>query len=192
MKNNDLVNQAFVASHLFAIDPGKSNGGIVKFDWERYESLHLAKMSNYQDMVDFFIYQKEICKMPLIFLEKITSYVQDYNDTEMRKRTFRMDKLKEHYAELRAAIKTSQIRYIEVMPHVWQKQLKIHIPKEDREVRKKRYKDISKEWFKGNHVVGWNADAYLIMKFAQMKLKYDPSWVHQQLKKTQITKKTLF
>jgi len=44
MNPNEIVTKAFVANELFSIDPGSSNGGIVKWNENRYESWALSKI----------------------------------------------------------------------------------------------------------------------------------------------------
>jgi hypothetical protein len=185
MNANEQVAQAFIAKDLFGIDPGKSNGGIVKYNGERYESWPLKKMNTFEGMVDFFKDQSKICKLPLVFLEKITSFAGDYNDPTQRGRIFQMNKLKEHYVEIKSALKISGIPFIEVMPMSWMKYLQVHIAKEERAIRKKRFICIAKDEFPGNKVVGWNADAFLLIAFGRKKLKYDPRWINQKLKENQ-------
>lgn len=198
MNANEIISQAFIAKELFGIDPGRSNGGVVKFSNGKYESWPLKKMNEFEDMVDFFKYQKEICDLPLIFLERITTFAGDYagNDIDKKKayvgRAFQMDKLKRHYTEITAALKIAKIPYIEVMPGQWQKYLKVHIPNEDTGVRKRRFKDIASDWFSGNNVVGWNADAYLLIEFGRRKLKYDQRWIRSKTNKPLERERRLF
>lgn len=192
MDANSIVTKAMVCKEIITIDPGKSNGGIVKFNGERFESWPIKKMENFESICDFFKYQAEICKLPLIFLEKITSFTKDYSDPKNRGRIFQMNKLKDHYVELKSAIKVSKMQFIEVMPYHWQKYINVHISNEESQVRKQRFKDIAKDWYQGQNIVGWNADAYLMVEFAQKKLKYDPMWIHNKLKENQIKPKSLW
>lgn len=197
MNANEIVSKAFIADELITIDPGKSNGGIVKYNNGRYDSWPIKKMCDFEDLVDFFKFQKENCKLPLIFIERITTFQGDYkgNDSDKRNqyigRAFQMDKLKRHYSELISAIKISKIPYIEVMPASWQKLLKIHIPNEETAIRKRRFKDIALSHFPGQKIVGWNADAFLLIEFARMKLKYDQRWINQKMVKPKV-KERLF
>lgn len=179
MKENEIVTQAFIAKELFGVDPGRSNGGVVRFKDNRYECTPIKKMNTFESMCDFWKYQAEICELPLIFLEKINLYAGDFED---RGRMFQMKKLQDHYVELKSAIKSSGIKFIEVMPISWQSYLKVHIKNEESAIRKRRFKDIAKYWFEGQNVVGWNADAFLILDFGRRKLKYDPKWILNKLK----------
>jgi hypothetical protein len=101
---------------------------------------------------------------------------------------YQMNKLKDHYVELRSALKLAKIQYVEVMPGSWQKYLEIHKSGEDYRVRKDRYKDIAKSWFPSVRVAAWNSDALLLIEFGRKKLKYDNRWVLQRLKKKTETK----
>lgn len=185
MNPNEIVTKAFIANEIFAVDPGSSNGGIVKFNGERYESWALSKIKDFEDLVKFWKYQAEICKLPLITLEMITTFNPDASNIG---RMHRLNKLKNHYVELKSAIKLSKIQYIEVMPSSWQKYLQIHIDGEDYEIRKKRYKDISRDWFPGYNITGWNADAFLMIEFTRKKLKYDQRWILSKLAQKPTTK----
>lgn len=178
--DKESIIKAFVCKEIITIDPGKSNGGIVKKS-DRYESWPLKKFE-FNDMVDFLKYQSEICKLPLIFIEKIQTFIGDYGDPKARARAYRLDKLKRHYTELLSAIKVNKIRYIEVHSYHWQKKIKIHIKNEDRNIRKKRYIDIAKEKFPGHKIVAWNADAFLLQNYANHMLILEPSWIHNKLK----------
>lgn len=185
---NQIVTQAFIAKEIITIDPGKSNGGIVKLNENRYETWALGKFTDFEKIVDFFKYQAEICKLPLVVIEMITTFNPD---SENIGRMHRLNKLKDHYVELKSAIKLSKMQWIEVMPSSWQKYINIHQPGEDHQVRKARYKEIAKDWFQGQNVVGWNADAFLLQEFIKKKLKYDQRWVHNKLKHN-INNKKLF
>jgi hypothetical protein len=182
-RNNDTITKAFICREIMTVDPGKSNGGIVKYT-DRYESWPIKKMAEFEVLVEFFKYQAEQCELPLIFIEKINSFPADYGDKQSIGRAMQLDKMKKHYSELISAIKLSKIKYIEVMPRVWQGGVNVYIGGEGYKERKDRFKDIAKERFPGQKVVGWNADAFLLVEFAQMKLRYDQRWIHRELQKT--------
>lgn len=195
--NINTATKAFLCNEIITIDPGKSNGGIVRYS-DRYESWPLKKFTEYEMLVDFFKYQYEINKLPVIFIEKITTFQNDHGgigESEKERntrigRSYQLDKMKRHYSELISAIKLSKINYIEVMPSSWQKYIGIHKSGEDHGVRKKRYIDFAKQLFQGQNIVGWSADAFLLVEFARKKLKYDQRWIREQLKKTEPKEKT--
>jgi len=185
-KINEIVGSAFIAKELYSIDPGSTNGGIVRFKDNKYESWPLKKMKDFNELCDFWKYQAEITSLPLVALEMINTY---NSDTENIGRMHRLNKLKDHYVELRSALKLAKINFIEVQPRSWQKTLNISIPGEDYQIKKERYKDIAKDMFPTEKIVGWNADAYLIIEFLRTKLKYDQRWILNKLKKYQPSKK---
>lgn len=177
-----------VAKEIFGVDPGRSNGGIVKWVNGRYESWPIKKMPEDTDLIDFFKHQKSICELPLVFLEKINMYTGDFDN---RGRMFQLKKLQDHYANLRTSLRTNELPFVEVMPMSWQKTLKIHIPNEESAVRKRRLKDLASDMYPGQNIVGWNADAYHLIEFGRTKLKYDLKWVLRKIKENTKTK-TLF
>jgi len=183
MNENEIITQAFIAKELFGVDPGKSNGGVVRYKDNMYKSWPISKMHRFEDLCDFWRYQIDICELPLVFLEKINMYSGDFDNMG---RMFQMKKLQDHYVELKSALKSSKIRFIEVMPGSWQKYIGVHVPNEETALRKRRLKDIAKDWYPGQNIVGWNADAYHLIEFGRKKLKYDTRWIHNKLKENKI------
>jgi len=183
----EIVTKTQICDTVFTIDPGRSNGAIVKQSGNKVESWNMNKIQSFDDLCDFFRYQREICKLPLCFLEKITTF---QSDTQSIGRMFQLTKLKDHYVEIRSALRTNNIPFIEVMPLQWQKGISIYIPGEDYQVRKKRYKDIAKEIFKYVNIpiTLQNCDALLLLHFARMKLKRDHLWIHQHIQAKKKTK----
>lgn len=189
----DPVN--LVASEIFGVDPGKSNGGISKYKNGKIETWNMKDISDFTDLCDFWKQQKETSKQPLIFIEKISTFKADLTNVPPSKkdeyigRQRNMDKLKIHYVELISAIKVAEIPFIEIMPYHWQYYLKIHIHNEDYGIRKKRYKDIASDWFPGIKVTNMNCDSLLLIEFAKRRLKYDMFWILQHIKKDHVKQK---
>lgn len=178
---NELIAKSFICKEIFGIDPGKSNGAIAKYSDRGIETWNLNKFRDFDDMCDFWEYQASICEMPLSILEKITTYPEDAKNTG---KMFQLQKLKEHYTELRASMRTNNIKFIEVMPHYWQDVLRIRKKGEDYNIRKRRHKDIAEDWFLGTKVTLHNCDALLLTQFAMHKIKYDPFWIRQNTKES--------
>ena len=175
--------QNLVAKELFTVDPGKSNGCILKY--HPADGIELNKMpETFEDLVDYFRYQQEICSVPMIFLEIVSLRKDDTG-----KKAFRIQKMLNHYSELKSAIKLSGIPWIELHPRTWQTYLRIQIQGEDYDTRKTRFRDIATGWYPLEKVAKWNADALLILRFAQKKLDHDPLWILQNKKEP---KNTLF
>lgn len=180
-----------IANEIFGIDPGK-NGGIVKYT-DIFQSFRLGAMhGDISLMCEWFKEQSKICTNPLVMIEKITTFSSDHGKSNENKqersrrigRAYQLQKMKDHYAELMAAIKLSKIQYIEVMPMTWETYLSIRIKGEEYHVRKRRHKDLASDFATGHKITAWNADAVLLVEFARRKIQYDKRWVLQQLKKT--------
>jgi hypothetical protein len=213
-----IIGKAFIATEIYTIDPGRSNGCIARYkpdDPLIIKTWPMSKINNFEVLVDFLRYEASICKLPIVFLERITTFAGDYKPRyfnsnqpisvkeykeEIAKRNayigraFQLNKLKDHYVELRSAVKLSKMQFIEVMPRTWQTYIGVYQHNEEHTQRKKRYVDIARRYYPQVNVVGWNADALLMVEFAKRKLKYDQRWVLNELKKmqhkTQITFKT--
>jgi hypothetical protein len=175
------VTEAFIASEIFGIDPG-AGGGIAKYS-DRVETWKMPK--NFDDLCDFFDYQKEICKLPLIFLEKVQLWHgdgKDKNGNEVGKQ-FRIQKMLNHYAELRGAIRSRGFNFIEVAPISWESYLKIRVKGEERTIRKRRFKDIAADWYPSVNVTLNTADALLLVEYGRRKLKFDSLSILRDIQK---------
>lgn len=185
---NKIISDSLICDSMFGIDPGISNGAISKSTDNRVESWNMEKVKNFDDMNDFFKYQAEICKLPLAILEMITTFPGDAKNIG---RMYQMQKLKTHYAEIRACLKINAIPFIEVMPLTWQRYLKIHIKREDYSIRKHRYQYIAKDLFPQIKVTLKNCDSLLLLEFGKKKLYYDPLWIRQNIQTKKIKRKLL-
>lgn len=169
-----------IAKELFGIDPGRTSGAIAKWNG-RIEIWLLEKFESSNDYFDFFRFQKNICQNPVIILENITTYPADASNPG---KMFNLEKMKTHYAELRAAIRASEIPFIEVMPRTWMKYLHLYMDHEERNTRKHRFRDIAKDRYSQVKVNSKNADALLILEYARTRLKYDPHYFYTEIKRT--------
>lgn len=163
-----------IAKEILGIDPG-IGGAIAKYDGK----IEVTKMPKFDELCDYFDKQKEICKLPLIFLEKVQLRPGDSD----RGKQFKIEKMLRQYTELLTVIKTRKIFYIEVHPVTWQTYLRIKIGGEDRSVRKRRYADIAREKYPQVKVTLQNADSLLLVEFGRMKLKYDSLWILRNVRK---------
>lgn len=198
--NSDTIAQAYIAKELYSVDPGKSNGGVARWIDGKVNTFPLSKLTSYESIVDFFKSLVEGASLPLLVIEQITTFQGDIpgsNITPQERsriigRMYQMNKLKDHYVELISAIKLAHIPFIPVMPIHWQKYISVHIPGEDYEIRKHRLRDIAKDIYPGHKIVGWNADALLMIEFLRRKLKYDQRWILQKTYKPQAQSKITF
>ena len=161
---------------LFCIDPGKG-GAIAKY--ESGKRIEVINMPEFEKLCDYFDCQLTICKNPLIIIEKVQVRPGD----EVGGKQFAIEKMLRQYTELITVIKTRKIPYIEVHPISWQSYLKIKIGGEERNVRKRRYCDISKDLYPALKVTLKNCDALLLIEFARRKLKYEKQWLIVNMKK---------
>lgn len=171
------VAEALMAKEIFGIDPGRSNGAIYRY--HPSEPDQVVKMPReFDDILDYFRYQKEICKLPMAFIEKVNLR---HDDTGYKK--FRVQALLQNYTELIAALKTTEIPFVRVHPRTWQNYLRLHIPGEESETRKRRFRDIAASYNALIKPTLWNCDALLIAYFGQRKIVYDPMWIMENLEK---------
>lgn len=185
---SDVKPENLLATEIFGIDPGYS-GAISKWSDDRIESWYMPR--EFEKLCDFFSYQAEICTNPLIFLEKVQMWRNDANFVNGKStgKIFSIDKMLTQYGDLRSAIRTRNLPFIEVHTWSWQKYLSIWIKGEEKKIRKNRYKDIAKGYFPAINVTLKNADSLLLVEFGKKKIKYDPLWC---LKNTQKNSKKIF
>lgn len=164
---------------IFTIDPGISNGSISRMIGSDIKSWNIDKMKKFENLVIFWDEQVNKCQNPLIIIEKISDYSDDFQNTG---RAFRLQKLKSHYIELLSIIKLRGIPYIEVMPKSWQKYLSIYKPGEEYDDRKHRFKAIAERLFSMYKVTLKNCDSLLLLVFTRKKLNYDPLWIQENIK----------
>jgi hypothetical protein len=175
------LNETLIAREILGIDPG-IGGGIAKWTPDKVEAWKMPK--TFEDLLDFFDYQKEICKLPVICIEKVQMWI---GDSEGGKQ-FRIQKMLHQYAELLSAIKVRKFPYIEIAPATWQKELKIRMKDETRQVRKSRFKDIAQDHYKQLRVNLNTSDAILIMHFMRHKIIYDRLWVISEIRVKEVRK----
>lgn len=168
--------EALLAKEIFGIDPGRSNGAIYRY--HPSEPDYVFRMPReFEDIVDYFREQKEICDLPLAFLE-----IQNLRRGDKDGKQFRIvESLLQNYTEIIAALKVCKIPFIRVYPYAWQDFLRIRIPGEESNIRKRRYKDVAAGYNALIKPTLWNCDALLIAYFGLQKIVYDPLWVMQNI-----------
>lgn len=158
---------------ILAIDPGMTGSVAV------YQKGHCRAHKAEQDMQRFEmlldLYNRDMRKV-LVFIEDVKLWKSDTHGKQ-----FRMQKLILHADRMKQKMIEKKIPFIEVPPITWQKWLKIHVPGEDYEARKQRYYEIANKKFPHSKVRKYSADAYLILLFGTLKMKYDPKWVEERL-----------
>lgn len=170
---------------IIGIDPG-ANGGIVK--WRPNKKIMAIKMpKDLNELCDYLEYLKSICS-PIVFLEKLSvrpdDIVPDADGVNMGK-LYRIQKMLANYEQLKATIAVCDVPFVMVHPMKWQNELKLRAKttrkKEEKNERKRRYREIAGNLYPELKPTLWNADATLIMHFGRYILRNNPDWVRENL-----------
>lgn len=171
---------------IIGIDPGAS-GGIVT--WRPDAKVKAMKMP--KDLDDFRAYMEYVKDnfSPLVFIEKVTVRMDDVKvdgDGANMGKLFRVQKMIANFEQMKTVLMVLGIPYVLVNPMKWQNELKLRIsvkgkPKEEKEERKRRYRDIAGELYPEINATLWSADATLIMHFGRYMLHNNIHWVMENL-----------
>lgn len=166
------------ADCVIGIDPGMQGGIAI---WVRGMATKTVKMprdlSDLREMLEYYAENYT----PVVFLEKLNLHRADLAEGG---KVFRLQKLLENFAELKAVIEVSGVPYVLVHPMTWQSRLKLRErgSEESKSERKKRYADNARWLYPDvKRVTLWNADALLIMHFGRWVLVNDLKWVRANL-----------
>jgi len=146
---------------IIGIDPGKSGGWVMK----RGDAITSGKL---EPLCDFLQYARELdIHNTIVYMELLTGYVAGANTPGAR-----MFKMGEYYFGPMYILTTLGIRIELVTPQKWQKVMGCG----NRNGRstpqwKNHLKDMAKRLYPNEKVVGWNADAYLILEYGLKGLK---------------------
>lgn len=168
---------------VIGVDPGKAGGLAVFIPGQ---TVKVAKMpKDVSDLRDFFAYYADNFK-PIVFLEKLSVRPDDVaTDGEKPNmgKLYRVQKMMANFEHLKAIIEMAGIPYVLVHPLSWQTKLKLRVRgvKEEKEERKRRYKEAAAQAYPEINVTLWNADALLIMHFGRWALVNEPKWVKANL-----------
>ena len=163
---------------IIGIDPGMSGGMAV---WRPNDLAKTHKMPREIKLFDEFLkYQKSINGYILVIIEKVQPFWSDSKE-ENKGKQFRIQQMLGNYAQLKAVLETNSIPYIPISPITWQTYLRIRKKKEEKQVRKNRFKNIAQNQFPEIKVTLWNCDALLLVQFGRMKRKLDPGWIKERL-----------
>lgn len=167
---------------VIGIDPG-ANGGLVVWSANHYvEALKMPK--DMEDLRDYLGYLKGFCS-PIVFLEKLSVRPDDFPGPGKMGKLYRIQKMLANYEQLKATIGVCGIPFVLVHPMKWQSELKLRggaaHKTEEKNERKRRYKEIAGNLYPELKPTLWNADATLIMHFGRYILRNNPGWVRQNL-----------
>ena len=170
---------------IIGIDPG-ANGGIVK--WRPNKKITAIKMpKDLNELCDYLEYLKSICS-PIVFLEKLSVRPDDIvpgADGVNMGKLYRIQKMLANYEQLKATIAVCDVPFVLVHFMKWQNELKLRAKttriKEEKNERKRRYREIAGNLYPELKPTLWNADAMLIMHFGRYILRNNPDWVRENL-----------
>lgn len=172
-------------SAVVGIDPG-SNGGIVT--WRPNQNIKAIKMpKDVTELRNYLEILKTICS-PIVFLEKLSVRPDDITpgaDGINMGKLYRIQKMLANFEQLKATIAICDVPFVMVHPMKWQNELKLRAKttrkKEEKNERKRRYKEIAGNLYPELKPTLWNADATLIMHFGRYILHNKPRWVLENL-----------
>lgn len=154
---------------VIGIDPGK-NGGIA------VENDGVFRMPT--DVLEVGGLLKRY-EEPLVFLEKICIRPDDMSFGKAS----RVQKMLANYERLKGSLELNGIPYVMVHPMTWQKGagLRLQGAHEEKQARKRRYREAAEKLYPNIRVTLWNADALLILRFGQITLAQNRSWLYSNL-----------
>ena len=168
---------------VVGIDPG-AGGGIVT--WREGYRLVATKMpKDVSELGKYLLYLKSVCN-PIVFVEQINLRPDDVaveaGSANMGK-AFRVQKMVENFAQLKATVAMCGIPYALVHPLSWQSRLNVRRSGESKSERKNRFKRAAERLYPELNVTLWNADACLIMHFGRNELlSANSKWLRSHLK----------
>lgn len=166
---------------IIAIDPGVSNGGICIYrPKDKPECKKMPK--DIYGLRDILQHYKGISK-PIVFVEKLNVRPDDVRtkEGEFNPKIYRIQKMLANLTQIKTVLELLDIPFVLVHPSKWQSVLKLYIKGEDKNVRKRRYREVARQLYPIVNTTLWNADAILMMHFGRCVLQNDLSWVLQNL-----------
>ena len=151
---------------IIGIDPG-ANGGVAVYTDNHISVVRMPKDLN--DLRRLLEYYRENYN-PIVFVEKINVRPDDIrlpDGSPNMGKIFRIQALIRNHEGLKAMIGVTNIPYALVHPLTWQSRLNLRKAGEQKNERKRRYKDVATSMFPSAKVTMWNCDALLIMQFGR-------------------------
>lgn len=162
---------------IIGIDPG-ANGGIAVDAEGRVSVCKMPKVIS--KLGDFLRYYKDNYS-PVVFIEKLAIRHDDLQGGKV----FRIKSMIANYEQLKAVISLCGIDICEVHPLTWQSRLGLRKIGEEKQARKRRYKDVASGLYPSVPPTMWNCDALLIMRYGKTIInsiqKKDIKWVRENL-----------
>lgn len=159
---------------VIGIDPGASGGITIWRPNNKEVSTKMLKQT--KDLKEFLQYYSDNYN-PIVFFEKVQMHKGDAAGGKM----FGIEKLLANFNQIKTVLETLDIPFVLVHPGTWQSVLKLKIAKEEKAVRKRRYKVIAQSYYPDLKATMMNCDATLIMHFGRVVLKNNVKWVLENL-----------
>ncbi len=161
---------------IIAIDPGKS-GAVTTFFKGEVRSFPMPYTHKEQE--DFFNYLNSLSENSICFLERVSLRS---DDVSVPGKAFVIQKMLNHFQQVKTMLSTHRIKYVLLSPRTWQKKLNlISLKEESKKERKNRYKMAAKNKFPQLKVILKNCDALLILLCGFLMLKNEPGAVQIML-----------
>jgi hypothetical protein len=163
---------------IIAIDPGQTGGiSSVWYDpftnqcdelWSCPMPKGIRLINDHIQLITQSIDKKNI----FVFIEKLSMFQSDTDSKANPGMKFRLQQMHKHYAELTTALTLNGFKFFEVSPMTWQSRLSLRTKgvKEDKQIRKKRYKEFAQEQFKSIKVNLKTSDSLCILYFAMLQI----------------------
>ena len=144
---------------IIGIDPGKSGGWVMK----RGDKVTTGKLDPLSDFLQFA--RQLNPENTVVYLEKLTGFIA--GKALPGSRMFRMG---EYYFAPMYTLLACGIRVELVTPQKWQGALGCGNRGERNTTQWKNHlKDMAKRLYPNEKIVGWNADAYLILEYGLLR-----------------------
>lgn len=112
----------------------------------------------------------------IVFIEKVQLWQGDTGGGKQ----FRIAKMLSQYTTLITTLDAQKIPLVEVAPITWQKELGLHFPDEEKQVRKNRYKRFAAKTFPGTKPTLRTADALCLLEFGIRTATLRGAWVKEE------------
>lgn len=171
---------------IIGIDPGAAGCIAV---WRPNYKVTTIRMPKDIDGISTYLTDiRKVSCHPIIFLEKLNVRPDDVlmnSEGVSMGKLYRIQKMLQNFEHLKALITVSGIPFVMVNPMKWQSTLKLRIKvngvKEEKSVRKRRYRDVAGKLYPEIKPTLWNSDAVLLMHFGRVVLQNDIEWVKNNL-----------
>lgn len=163
---------------IIGIDPGQTGGiSSMLLDTKTNQCSELLSICMPKGLIainDYLFYLKweYVPEKTIVFIEKLSMFQSDSNANAHPGMKFQLQKMHKHYAELTTALTLMGLKYYEVGATTWQSRLQLRTKglKEEKQIRKKRYKQFAQETFPSLKVNLKTADSLCILYYGMLQI----------------------